>query len=102
MKTSSEFISAAAVRFTDHIAVGACHFDALMNLEKSLGPIFETIQNGIDEGFLTNTNRFVSREEAYDIAQAADQYSQLQGESSTEGWLDSAEVQDDPLFCQPL
>ena len=71
MGAPTEWPTQAAVRVGDRTFTGNSHYDAMLDAEAKLGPQIWTeaskkqIASGaIDDGFLTNTGRYVSREEA--------------------------------------
>lgn len=66
-----ECIKTAAVIFNGELYTGIMHADALEQIEEKY--MFWPDTSSYTAGFLTNTDRFVSREEAQKIAAAADQ-----------------------------
>ena len=67
-----ERIVSAAIKYKGEIFSGKSHYDAWLPMSAKY-PETTTISEGRVDGFLTNTERFVSREEALEIAKAADQ-----------------------------
>ncbi len=72
MENSKEFIVCSAINYKGQIVTGiSCReaINIILFFDKS--PNEEEIKN--NQGFITSTNRFVDRSEAYHIAKAADQ-----------------------------
>lgn len=102
-KNEPERIKAAAIRFPDgKVFSGPTHSSILAKLAEKEDRIFETnTQDFVDEdgdqnwenGFLTNKNRFVDREEAYRIGRAAQQVDESENKS-----LDALDLKKGPRF----
>ena len=72
--SDQETIGPAAIRCRDQIFTGDNHLEAYEELCRALPHVSDDELTECD-GFLTNAGRYVSREEALCIAQAADQCS---------------------------
>lgn len=72
-----ESIKSAAIIFNGVTYTGVNHATAIRELEKVQPNWHRTSQESVQEGFVTSSDRFVSREEASDIAYRADQLSHL-------------------------
>lgn len=89
----AEHIQAAAVKLGDRIYTGATHADALESAAKVLGRSADDILSGINAsgqqhelgGFLTSSGKFVNRDEATKIADAASQLRRRDELRSTQG-----------------
>lgn len=68
----SEFILCAAIKFKDSILCGYRHGD-VVDLIKKIQPDYKYINIHETVGFLTSKNRFVTRKEAFKIAQSMNQ-----------------------------
>jgi len=71
LKTETESIASAALKFGNQLYEGINHGDALDQILKEHG--HDITFNKIKDGFTTSKGRFVSREEAYDIAKNSHQ-----------------------------
>ena len=71
-KESLEGIQCAAVKYKDEIFTGRVHADAWLLMTEKYPEVINNPEGRID-GFLTTNNRFVEREEALGIAEAADE-----------------------------
>lgn len=60
----TEKIVSAALRYKGEMFLGAMHAIAYIDLEEK----YPEYGDGVEEGFLTSTGRFVGRKEAHDIA----------------------------------
>ena len=79
-----ESIASAAIIFDNEMYTGINHAIAIRNLEK-IHPNWRKMNIDFPrEGFLTNTKRFVDRDEAGDIADMAEQLSHLSGEERSD------------------
>jgi hypothetical protein len=67
---TKEVIVCAAIRKDELIILGIRHFDDFMR--KQISQMLEICQDW-EQGFMTNKSRFVTRDEAWTIAQARDQ-----------------------------
>jgi hypothetical protein len=65
-----ERIVSAAIQKDDLIIMGVRHFDQIMQNQLEIAGLD---RKGWTQGFITNKLRFVSREEAWEIAKANDQ-----------------------------
>jgi hypothetical protein len=64
----AEFVTKAALRLGDKIYTGRHHGEAMQEMEADGHPVLKTISK-TEDGFVTNTGRFVSRKEALKIAE---------------------------------
>lgn len=106
--TTPERISRAAIRIGDKTYTAPNHAQAIRNAEQSTGTPFNELISGLPEsqivdGFVTNTGRFVNRNEATAIAERA---RQLRG-SPPEGGLITQDIRGvlgtlSPLAVLPL
>lgn len=71
-----ERITAAAIRLGEELFTGRNHTEAIMNMEEMV-PEWETLNIRPEDGFVTNTGRYVERDEAGRIANRAGQLSEL-------------------------
>lgn len=72
----NEKISAAAIKIGNEIYTGPTHFGALRKIYEVPGLDADTVMQMVlsgEDGFVTDTGRFVTREEAFIIAQQAQQ-----------------------------
>lgn len=79
-----ESIASAAIIFDNKMYTGINHASAIRNLEKIHPNWRKTTETYPIEGFLTNTKRFVDRNEAGEIADKAEQLSHLSGEERSD------------------
>jgi hypothetical protein len=94
-----EHVVAASIRSpSGKIYNDTNHGSAYMTAAEELGVDVDDIFASWDEGFLTNTGRFVDREEAYKIAMAAKQHRPAFAKDPNEPWLEYGEVEQDPRF----
>jgi hypothetical protein len=81
-----ETIAQAAIRFEGKVYTlprPARHADLFMaNVNKSFGGVLVSGLAGGEQGFTTNTGRFVDRQEAVEIARKAGQISKKHGNDS--------------------
>jgi hypothetical protein len=98
MTPALERIVACATLFKDGTkGIGLNHGDILGGKAERQRRDLDDVFNDIEaEGFFTSKARFVSREEALDIAKAAGQYRPVPGEENE--WLDYQNVWDDKHF----
>lgn len=87
---ANETITLPAAKVADRVFTGVNHPDALEAASHALKVPFDDLAEQAADGFLTSAGRFVSRHEARDIAQRADQLAA--GHPSARG-LTSAQVQ---------
>jgi len=78
-----EHIVCAAVRDGGEVFAGRAHFYAYQAAAEARNADLDAIYQTFEEGFQTNTGRFVGREEAFTIANAAQQYREDTGEIDT-------------------
>ena len=71
-----EKIKASAIRFQNQIFTGNTHVDAL-NAMSDWYPDWRDSDQYVEDGFITNTGRFVDRREAGEIAEKAGQLDDL-------------------------
>jgi hypothetical protein len=93
-ESKAEKIVAAAIEIGDEIFTGVNHADAIVRVEDKY-PHWDTDKSLIiGEGFLTSKGRFVSREEAGQIAKGAAQLGHLPEEEQVEAGekLDSGDI----------
>jgi hypothetical protein len=76
-----EIILASAVKYGEIIFVGKRHFDVIMSSQimAVTGPDKMLDAGKCIQGFITNTSRFVTRQEAWYIAETANQIVQRVG-----------------------
>lgn len=72
-----EKITAAAIRVNGEIFTGQMHFMAYEKARLTI-PNFEAVQSTMEQGFVTTSGRFVSREEAGELADQAGQLEHLE------------------------
>ncbi len=73
-----EWIESAAIRYKGETFIGRAHYNAWL-LMTAKYPEMVNSQEGREDGFMTNTGRFVNREEALKIAEKADELSVERG-----------------------
>lgn len=95
---SAEHIVAAAIRKDDKVFKDFDHGSAYQTAGTALGINWEDAYGTWEEGFLTNTGRFVDRDEAYVIAKRAQQYQAAPSKDPNEPWLEYAEVEHDSRY----
>ncbi len=85
-----EKIDAAAIRLGEELFTGRNHTEAIMNMEESI-PDWKTSNIRLEDGFVTNTGRYVKRDEAGQIAKRAGQLSELRPDlqREAEDYLDA-------------
>mgnify|MGYP005862301831 CR=1 FL=1 len=71
-----EKIDQAAIRLGEKIYTGKNHADAIIAMEED-DPDWDTSETNPEDGFVTNTGRYVDRDEAGRIAKKAGQLSEL-------------------------
>ncbi len=82
----------AALKFGDkHIFTGESHYDALQKAQQHLGmgPV-ESMLNTAGDGFITNTGRYVTREEAGALADALNNTRHYANKKGKEGFIAEA------------
>lgn len=96
-----EFIKWAACRVSGRVFTALTHYDAYSAAATAqlCGSDIDDVSAHAEDGFLTNLDRFVDREEAYQIALAAQQHTPAMGKNPGETWLDYAEVERDPRYA---
>lgn len=67
-----ERIQAAALRYKDRVFIGKGHIDAYDALERVFTSSIDMKE--VEQGFMTDSGRFVDRNEAAEIAEKAKQY----------------------------
>lgn len=85
-----ESVRSAAILWNGEVYAAATHGMALLNLKKT-----HPEYRAVSEGFVTSTGRFVSREEAKEIAERAEQLNHLdehQRKDAGELGLDSSHL----------
>jgi hypothetical protein len=95
MEYQKEFIVCAAMMYKDIVVPGRRHNDCYTLIESLLGDVnTEDIPKRENQGFLTSHNRYVSREEAFTIAQENNQiWHNVHGDAK-EGSLVSEDLYD--------
>lgn len=68
-----ESISLAALMYRGEVFSGASHKDIALKLKRKYSDASKISVEELEDGFLTSTGRFVSREEATEIAKACGQ-----------------------------
>lgn len=91
----NEIIICAAVRYNDKVWRGHRHGNAIeaqrdeMSYSNSRKQLIK-LQINKDQGFITSKNRYVGREEAWELAKAAGQI--IERKHQTEGYLYSEDL----------
>jgi hypothetical protein len=108
LEDEQEHVVRAAVRLDDKVYTGLTHLDCyylaaeirnvITNDTEDFNDWIHTVCDNAtaEEGFTTNTGRFMDREEAYEIAQNAKQTSFRT--SHDDNWLDYSDVERDPRY----
>lgn len=88
-----EKIKASALRFRGQVFTGHTHTDAMRELGESY-PDWGNLPDRVEDGFITTTGRYVDRDEAGQIADRADQITQLGRTHGADEYLDSHHVKE--------
>ena len=94
-----EYVKCAALRLQNgELFYGVDHADCFEQMMAQYGEDKAVeLSDTCDDGFMTNTHRFVDRNEAYALAQAAKQY-KTHYDVEEPNTLDSANVKDHPRY----
>lgn len=91
-KMDLERVKSAAIRFQGELFFGPNHALATMALGKKYPDWRQMTDLLLEDGFYTNTGRFVDRREANEIAIAAQQVDADRLRERADGGLDSSEI----------
>lgn len=89
-----EYILCSAIMYKDIVIPGRRHADCYDLLEQLVGDANEDVPGRDGQGFLTSHNRYVSREEAFTIAQENNQIYHNAHDDAKVGSLTSEDLYD--------